>query len=281
MADCTTCDPQMSDLITTFTTYFASYRKHHPDVDMVFTGCAPYQEEAEDHAEKNGWTIADCGCCSECTGIHSEDRDDTISAYSFEDLLINTHKPSVSMPALAEAAKAAGVHIVSHREPWLLNDDGYEQHSIVFHPGPEGWIDTLYQSIAVGKLIGAAPGGLEHNVYRTTTITYPGIYAKAVNELTLEVQAQVREKRAEFYRSHKVYLEQAKWDSVWLRDYQQQSQKDLTFKFEYEKYSGLEMGCEKCTAVMADETIVYQCGCPLPTFESIKAELADNAKYWK
>jgi hypothetical protein len=271
----------MSDLIATFTAYFAHFRAHHPDVDMVFTGCAPYQEEAEAHADENGWTIVDCGCCSDCTGKHP--RDETISAYDFEDTLINTHKPSVSLPALEAAATAAGCHVVTHRGPWSLNDDGYEQHSIVFHPGPEGWIEELYKSIAVGKLVGAAPTGLDHSVYRTTTITYPGIYAKAVNELILEVRdhdEKISSKR-EFFDRRKLWLEYAKWDVAWLLDYRQRSQKDLSFTFEYETYSCLEMGCQKCTAVMGEDTITYQCHCPAPTFESIDAELEDTLKYLK
>lgn len=250
----------ISDLTATFTDHFNELRQ--PGADVVCVGHRKYHNAAKAHASKNGYTFA---------------TTESPKAFQFERTLIGTHLSSITAPALEAAATAAGVHVLFHVSPTTLSGEGYVRHSIIYRPGPDGWISALYKSIAEGKVITAAPTALNHGSYCATTITYPGIYA---NEVAL-----MRSRCEDYpdgdavgrrYLTDRLWwLDAARFNSQWLLDYRTRCNTDVEFNFGYNNFDHGGMECEECTAVLRDDVITYQCHCAKETLSYIDTEVAE------
>lgn len=253
------------ELTATFTAYFNALRQ--PSVDMVCAGGRQYRIVARAYAKKKGYTFGST---------------ESLQAFQFEEALITKGLPSVTAPALEASATAAGVHVVFHVSPTTLSGDNLVRHSIIYRPGPDGWIDDLYESIAEGKVIAAAPTGLEHGSYCTTTITYPGIYAKEVALLLTQCENYPNDYATgrRYCADRLWWLAAANFNSQWLLDYRGRFKSDQEFSFSYDNFETGQMECEECTAILHEDVITYQCHCPAVTLADIDTEVAALKARW-
>ena len=247
------------DLHAKLTQYFTEFRTFHPEAQVIFTGCSPYYADAKAYAEQHGLTFTDCGCCSNCS--HQAERE--FSAFGFEKDIMCRVKPSLMIPVLQQVTRELGCYVRFHTELTRLDADSYEQHSVVFAPAPEGWIDDMYHETIKGKLMFAAP---DHGVYRRSFVPYSGIYLRVAHDYMLGRLPKGLSKAA---------VAEAKFDAEWLMDYRQTLGKDLCLKFGYEYSWGIEMGCENCTVVLEEGGVSFECGCPVLRFDEVDDELAE------